>query len=70
MLRGRLRLSLKQLKDYQKRGYPKSVIQEATAFIKEKEAELLYLTLLSQHEYRIMWKDKTGQSEAKIFPII
>ena len=59
----------KQLKIYKDRAYPDSVIEATAAFIKEKEAELLYLTLLDEHSYRIMWKDKAGQSEAKIFPI-
>lgn len=59
----------KQIDFLLKRGYPKSVIEEASRFLLDNEASLFNLALLGASEYRIMYRDKTGKVEAKIFNI-
>lgn len=60
----------KQIKQFQKKGIPDSVIADTIQFLEQEKAALLYLTMLSGTEYRVMYTNLTsGKSEARIFNV-
>lgn len=63
-------MTAKEIKTYKQKGIPDSVIQQTTKFLEENNYTLFNIALLGASEFRIMYRNKDGIVEAKIFPII
>ena len=59
----------KIIKMLQRKGIPDTAIVDTRKFLEEIRGELLYLTMLSPAEYRVMFRLSSGKSDAKIFNV-
>ena len=62
-------MSPKEIKKYKENGVPQSVIDFTIKFLQDNNYKLFNLAMLDNKEFRIMFTNHSGWTDARIFKI-